>query len=359
MYSLLSADSLCLCSSLCSSGVATYTGADSSRIVGRYIAGGVLDGEVVEYDDDGVEVFRGMYRDSERHGPGTVTLPDGGQLVGEFVHGVFHGDANKYLYPRVLDEEASLRGRWHEGQLERAQFYLGEKLVDPEVSYSFDESTATRISSHPLLPDPYEQRCVYVAPSTTPNSGEGLFALRDLPGNTVVTWYSGTRDKGYKAERRKWSENSNTISLIDDDPDGHDIDIDVADAWSLTTAYCASLAHKCNHDFEPAKQNAKYDMALHPRFGLIKSIRTTRPVPKDEELFVDYGYTLKLDPKSGLAKGKAGPDWYRAAFNDFHQKKKQANNNGTDTTSSSKSASTTETAASSTESGPPRRRQRR
>jgi histone-lysine N-methyltransferase SETD7 len=301
------------------SGLATYTGADGSKIIGKYTEGGVLNGEVVEQDEEGKETFRGEYVDSVRHGPGCVTLPDGGKLVGEFVEGVFHGKDNKYVYPPALDQEASLRGKWEDGVMKEARFYLGSSLQQPKVKYTFDESTATRISSHPMLPDPYEQLCVYVKQSSTPNSGEGLFALRDLPANTIVTWYSGTRDKGYKAERRKWSENSNTISLIDDDPKGEDIDIDVSEAWSSTSKYCASLAHKCNHSFDPKKQNAKYDMALHPRFSLIKSIRTLRAVPKDEELFVDYGYSLKIDPKTKKVKGKAGPDWYREAYAKYHE----------------------------------------
>ncbi len=46
--------------------------------------------------------------------------------------------------------------------------------------YSYDESDKKHLSEDPLLPDPYEQQYVYVATSTLPNSGEGLFAKRDL-----------------------------------------------------------------------------------------------------------------------------------------------------------------------------------
>ena len=258
-------------------GMATYHGADGSRITGPYVEGGVLCGEVFEYDDDGEETFHGQYVDSQRHGLGVVTQPDGGRLEGQFVHGVFSGSNNKYIYPPGLGEGlAELRGKWEDGVMKKAQFYLAGKLVDPKVYYEHDESTATVIATDVFKSDPYELRCVYVKASTTPNSGEGLFALRDLPANCIVTWYNGTRDKGWKAERRKWSENSNTISLIDDDPEGADIDIDVEEKWSNTDKYRASLAHKCNHTFDPARLNAKYDMALHPRFGLIKSIRTLR-----------------------------------------------------------------------------------
>ena len=338
------------------SGLATFTSGDGSRIVGNY-TDGVLCGHVDEYDDHGSRVFEGQYADAQRHGPGTLTLPDGGKLVGEFNAGVFEGNQNEYRYPPIpsLGAQASLRGEWRQGEMIRARFYLGGQPADgapaddaadaedaevkskskakgkkvasssaaaassssasiaQPIYYQFDESTSTRISSSPLLADPYESLVVFVAPSSVPNSGEGLFAAVDLPADTVVSFYNGTRDKGYKSERRRWSENSNTISLIDDDPDQGDVDIDVAECWATTDKYCASLGHKCNHIFDLARRNAKYDMCLHPRFGLIKSIRTTRAVPKGEELFVDYGYTMSLDSK-GKVKGKAGPSWYREAF---------------------------------------------
>lgn len=298
------------------SGVATYSAADGSRIVGPYVDG-VQCGEVVEYDDEGAECFRGQYVDGVRHGDGAVTLPDGGRLVGRFVQGVFDGANNRYVYPPALDTEVSLRGLWSEGEMKRAQFYLGDKPATPAqgggVDFAHDESTATRISTHPLLADPFESLTVFVEQSTIPHSGEGLFARVALPAGVVVTFYSGTRDKGYKSERRRWSENSNTIALIDDDPAQADVDIDVGECWATTATYRASLAHKVNHTFPEGQRNAKYDMCLHPRFGLIKCVRTTKPVPAGGELFVDYGYTLTFDAK-GNVKGNAGPLWYRKGF---------------------------------------------
>jgi len=243
--------------------------------------------------------------------------------------------------------------------MKRAQFYLGEQLYDmanmpgvgleegedaqmstdaaaaskagakkkrksssssAPVYFSFDESTATRISSSPLQGDPFERLCVYVSPSTLgPQAEEGLFARRPLPGDTVVTWYSGTRDKASRSERRRWAENSNTIALIDDVSQQADIDIDVSAEWASTDKYSASLAHKCNHTFDPAAQNAAYCMALHPRFGLIKAIRTLRPLRAQEELLVDYGYSVPLDAR-GHIRGRAGPEWYRMAHAEHKNK---------------------------------------
>ncbi len=313
-------------------GVATYTQPDDSRIVGPYVDG-VLSGEVVEYDEEGAEVFRGMYVDSVREGFGTLTLPDHGALVGEWRGGVFEGEKNKYIYPRALPLEASLRGQWKEGEMKRARFYIGEtpfdrldalpdtKLLRPIVRekadlpvwYRSDESTATRISSDRLLSDPFERLLVRVAPSTMgATSGEGLFARLPLPADTVVTWYNGVREPAQRTERRKWEDNSNSIALVDDVGARGDVDIDVPAKWASTATYCASLAHKCNHTFDLSQRNAAYCMALHPRFGLIKAIRTLRSIRVDEELLVDYGYNLPLD-KEGNIRGRAGPAWWREA----------------------------------------------
>jgi histone-lysine N-methyltransferase SETD7 len=303
----------------------------------------MLCGLVREYDEDGQETFSGQYVDSVREGAGTLTLPDRGRLQGQWKAGVFEGKDNRYIYPPALD--ASLRGEWVDGEMKKARFFLGEQPLDLDllpgvgpgdaavvvapsskrkpsapVFFALDESTATRISSQPLLSDPFERLCVFVAPSSLgPSAAEGLFARRALPGDCVVTWYSGTRDRAHRSERRRWSENSNTIALIDDVGAKSDIDIDVSAQWATTDKYCASVAHKCNHTFDRAAQNAAYCMALHPRFGLIKAIRTLRAVQAGEELLVDYGYSVPLDAK-GNVRGKAGPDWYRKAHAEHKSK---------------------------------------
>ena len=44
-------------------------------------------------------------------------------------------------------------------------------------------------------------------------------------------------------------------------------------------------------------------------------------MPKDEELFVDYGYSVKTN-KKGEVVGTQGPEWYRKAW---EEQRKQAN----------------------------------
>lgn len=42
---------------------------------------------------EGSTVFRGRYRDGERHGRGTLTFPDGSSLCGIYRHDELHGEA--------------------------------------------------------------------------------------------------------------------------------------------------------------------------------------------------------------------------------------------------------------------------
>ena len=54
-----------------------------------------------------------------------------------------------------------------------------------KLSFSFDPSTSKRISSSPLLRDPWEEEMVEVKESKIPGAGEGLFAkvnlVKDVP----------------------------------------------------------------------------------------------------------------------------------------------------------------------------------
>ena len=57
--------------------------------------------------------------------------------------------------------------------------------------------------------------------------------------------------------------------------------------WNLT-AYRATLTHKVNHSFTKSKTYFGY--AMHPRFGLIRSLVAEDDIEKGEEIFANYGY---------------------------------------------------------------------
>ena len=52
--------------------------------------------------------------------------------------------------------------------------------------------------------------------------------------------------------------------------------IDIPDEYISTENYVASLAHKCNHCFDP---NASFELGFSPRFGLIPTVKTLRYHP--------------------------------------------------------------------------------
>jgi hypothetical protein len=51
-----------------------------------------------------------------------------------------------------------------------------------------EEVTNSFLGSNPRVRDPYERRNVYVAPSTIPGAGEGLFAKRDMEERELVAY---------------------------------------------------------------------------------------------------------------------------------------------------------------------------
>jgi hypothetical protein len=51
-----------------------------------------------------------------------------------------------------------------------------------------EEVTNNFLGSNPRVRDPYERRNVYVAPSTIPGAGEGLFAKRDMEERELVAY---------------------------------------------------------------------------------------------------------------------------------------------------------------------------
>jgi len=172
--------------------------------------------------------------------------------------------------------------------------FINDELSSPLI-YSHDESTLdSPIATHPLLPDPYESHCCYVAPSTLPSANQGLFARIDLPPYTAVSFYNGTKQVDTITESHPWHLNSNTIAL--DEEQG--VDIDVAKPYDDVTVYCASLGHKANHGWVEEERNAEYGKFDHPRFGLIKCVRVKgKGVKAGEELLVDYGFDKRGGPK--------------------------------------------------------------
>lgn len=68
-----------------------------------------------------------------------------------------------------------------------------------------------------------------------------------------------------------------------------DFDLDIPEELTSIEEYCATLAHKANHSFEP---NGVWSVFEHPRFGLIRALASLRDIKAGEEIFVNYNMPL-------------------------------------------------------------------
>ena len=73
-----------------------------------------------------------------------------------------------------------------------------------------------------MMHEDISHSAVYVAKSSIPDSGEGLFAKHDIPADRVVSFYNGVRLSLEEVDARDWNLNSNTISLQYEDDEGED-----------------------------------------------------------------------------------------------------------------------------------------
>ncbi|MBN3290681.1 SETD7 methyltransferase, partial [Polypterus senegalus] len=296
-------------------GQGIYTYEDGGVLHGTYMDG-ELNGSAQEYDSEGFMIFKGQYKDNNRHGECWVYYPDGGSMFGEVnEEGEMTGSKIAYVYPNGT---TALHGKFIDGEMIEARqaTILVVENGHPQFNinasgplYTFDKSTSSCISTNCLLPDPYETMRVYVADSLISNAGEGLFAKTSAESNTVLAFYNGIRITHQEVDGRDWSLNGNTISLDEDTV------LDVPEPYNNIRKYCASLGHKANHSFTP---NCMYDTYVHPRFGPIKCIRTVKAVEKDEELTVAYGYDHYDSARSGLE----APEWYKKGLQSFQTDQK-------------------------------------
>uniref|UniRef100_A0A8C4X312 Histone-lysine N-methyltransferase SETD7 n=1 Tax=Erpetoichthys calabaricus TaxID=27687 RepID=A0A8C4X312_ERPCA len=263
-------------------GQGIYTYEDGGVLHGTYMDG-ELNGPAQEYDSEGVMIFKGQYKDNNRHGECWVYYPDGGSMFGEVnEEGEMTGSKIAYVYPNGTTARQATILVVENGH---PQFNINASPL-----YTFDKSTSSCILPTAFLL--FNSSRVYVADSLISNAGE------------VLAFYNGIH----------WSLNGNTISLDEETV------LDVPYPYNNIRKYCASLGHKANHSFTP---NCMYDTYVHPRFGPIKCIRTVKAVEKDEELTVAYGYDHYDSARSGLE----APEWYKKGLQSFQADQKNQEQN--------------------------------
>lgn len=132
--------------------------------------------------------------------------------------------------------------------------------------------------------------------------GEGVFARRALPAQTLAAVFNGYRvplyggthpATGIDDEQERYERLAYNIHM----PEDENFYIDFPPNQADTRKYCASLGHKVNHSFHP---NCEFGTVQHPVWGRVRTVVTLQPVHQGEELLVDYGYDLLRCP-----------DWYR------------------------------------------------
>lgn len=178
--------------------------------------------------------------------------------------------------------------------------YLSKRMNDTPL-YSYCPSNSVTVACDWTLKDPYERVTVSCRPSELPSgAGDGLFALRDIPEKTVISYYNGIRVLPGESYTTTSNNYQIYVDWMNTDESPH---IDIPRECVDDESYCASLAHKANHGFKP---NCRYVPADHPRYGRVPALETLVDVRKGEELFSHYKYDAAL-----------APNWYQEAWNRF------------------------------------------
>ena len=194
--------------------------------------------------------------------------------------------------------------------------FIPTEFTEPVSDYDFFYEPPTNESfgggNWKDYPDPYEKKMVKMAPSSIPNSGEGVFLLKDTPLGRPACWYSmfmyrapdqteiyklgcvknTSKSEEYRRECEKYSLYLST----------YDAKIHLPQELDINPL--PNLGPKVNHHFR--LNNSAYIETEHPRWGYIQSVtpwNKHEPMNKDgkfvkagQELFTYYGYSKKEFP---------------------------------------------------------------
>jgi len=248
-------------------------------------------------------------------------------------HGQFTGDDIAWVYP---DNKTALLGSFEDGKMiEASPAVVTHKTVSakgllslklaklPGEKLVFSPSTAIEMGNQGDIRDAYEHSMVYLAPSLIPGADEGLFARKDYPTNTLVSFYHGLNVpydiEDFTNELYAFDEDAkvmkNVYKIKIDSNTTYYIDLPL-EVGRDTTLYQASLGHKVNHSFIA---NCRYRQMQHPRWGEIVGIFTTKHVRQQEEFLCNYGYDIDKH---------LVPLWYKKAWEKHHNKNCSTNKQG-------------------------------
>ena len=269
-----------------------------------------------------------------------------GQVVGSFwiglirngyIHGIADengratGDDLSFIYP---DGVTALKGRFENRFMKKARhvdveeytcdengMFVVKQFSQPlsEDEFFYDPPTNESFGGGPTyIEDPYEKKTVELAPSSIPQSGEGVFLKRDIPQGRISCFYSlylyrgldqiddfkakylfnTSKSDDYRRQCKKYSLGLRTYhGMIDLLPE-------------LDVNPLPNLGPKVNHNFKFNNSGMylvidicnigrlilhsillAYMEAEHPRWGLIQSVVSQVALKAGSEVFTHYGYT--------------------------------------------------------------------
>ena len=276
---------------------------------------GYLEGPVRGVDArTGALVFAGRYARGLPVGPCWLAREGQGWLHGAVDgRGRFTGDDIAFVYPDGgtclvgrFEEEvmvAAARGRITAAATDDAGVLRAavERRPGAQRRFSFSPSDSKSVHCERRLRDPFEAENAACAPSEISGAGDGLFARRDLPAGAVVAYYNGLKIE--HGEQYSSDSDCNYEIYVDWNFTEKSAFVDIPLACVDAEDYCASLAHKANHSFDP---NVQFVSAAHPRFGRVPALKTIRDVAAGEEVLTHYKYDMAL-----------APTWYTEAYRRF------------------------------------------
>jgi len=273
-------------------GEGNITRSDGTVVKGQFRSG-CLTGVVTSLDLDNQLVVTTYHQGTvEQDTPVWLLYPGGeGALYTTFSSGkgmsMFTGDRVVFLYP---DYKTAIVGSFlagsmvetMEGEVKTVSMSgvprLEVEVKENDALYTRDISTSTHLSSDPLLRDPYEAKMVDVDISTIPGAGMGVFTKRDIPANTIMGYFNGVhkhRADVFSGDKSEYLvEGSHENEMLDIPPD-----------FTSWDSYKASTGHLINHGTEA---NVEYVDCIHPRFGNILCVKTTKDVAEGSEILVKY-----------------------------------------------------------------------
>ena len=300
-------------------------------------------------DETGNLIFVGSFSKGVPSGACWLVKEGQGWIYGHVdAQGNFTGENLCYLYPDLL---TAIAGSFQDAKLVEARavevesaqiddqtdiMHLHLSTPEPDSpAFTFCPSTSKSIPCDWQLPDNYESVTVYSKKSNLEGAGDGLFAYRDLPPDTIVSYYNGLHIEPWE----DYSPSSYNYQIYVDwkNTEGSayvDIPMECIDL----SGYSASLAHKANHSFSPnckfiSVDHPRYHINLHQqikrdtndlfkRFGRIPALKTIAAISRDAELFVHYKVKAKAVMKKDTGRyifvlqydTAYAPTWYQEAW---------------------------------------------